>query len=355
MADKSHVNNVPMQGNGAYSSHAALQHEAMLKALPLFQAAAKAISKANSARIAIVEYGSAHGNNSLEPMEAILKSISARSLELLFSDRPENDFCTLSKTVTAWADGLVGIQLLHPLFISMIPRSFYQQVIPPKSAHLGFSLAALHHLDHVPQPTEDGQDESKLLQQQAHLDLATFLKLRSQEIVTGGSLILSFVSQASAGYENYSGPVDACRNAMIQMVQQGKIPVSVAQAFRVPTYNRTLSDVKRVMDEFTQTWKVHDLFEDDVVHPAFHELKIQANPSQEASHKYAEIVIDWMMAVCSGYFTKALQVGSQRDHTKQEEESLLQDWVTTTKELFIRDHRDEEVICSFIYIRLERF
>ncbi|KAF5693685.1 fusarin C cluster-cytochrome P450 [Fusarium globosum] len=290
---------------------------------------------------------------SLEPMEAILKSIPARSLELLFSDRPENDFCTLSKTVTAWADGLVGNQLLNPLFISMIPRSFYQQVVPPKSAHLGFSLAALHHLDHVPQPTEDGQDESELLQKQAHVDLATFLKLRSQEIVSGGSLILSFVSQASAGYENYSGPVDACRNAMIEMVQQGKIPVSVAQAFRVPTYNRTLSDVKKVMDEFTQTWKVHDLFEDDVMHPAFHELKIQSNPSPEASCKYAEVVIDWMMAVCSGYFTKALQVGSLRGFTKQE--GLLQDWVTRTKELFIRDHKDEEVICSFIYIRLERF
>ncbi|KAF4417944.1 fusarin C cluster-methyltransferase [Fusarium acutatum] len=354
MADESHVNNVPMQGNGAYSSHAALQHEAMLKALPLFQAAAETISKVDFTRISIVEYGSAHGNNSLEPMEAILKSIPARSLELLFSDRPENDFCTLSKTVTAWADGLVGNQLLHPLFISMIPRSFYQQVIPPKSAHLGFSLAALHHLDHVPQPTEDGQDESRLLQQQAHIDLATFLKLRSQEIVSGGSLILSFVSQASAGYENYSGPVDACRNAMIQMVQQGKISVSVAQAFRVPTYNRTLSDVKKVIDECTQTWKLHDLFEDDVMHPAFHELKIQSNPSQEASHKYAEIVIDWMMAVCSGYFTKALQVGSQGGYTKQEEEGLLQDWVTRTKEIFIRNHKDEEVICSFIYIRLER-
>lgn len=64
MADKSHVNNVPMQGNGAYGSHAALQHEAMLKALPLFQDAAEAISEVDSTRVSIVEYGSAHGNNS---------------------------------------------------------------------------------------------------------------------------------------------------------------------------------------------------------------------------------------------------------------------------------------------------
>jgi hypothetical protein len=64
MADKSNVNNVPMQGKGVYSSHSALQREAMFKALPLFQTAAKAVAKCGSSRIAIVEYGSAHGNNS---------------------------------------------------------------------------------------------------------------------------------------------------------------------------------------------------------------------------------------------------------------------------------------------------
>lgn len=64
MADKSNVNNVPMQGKGAYSSHSALQHEAMLKALPLVQRAAKTMTKSESSRVAIVEYGSAHGNNS---------------------------------------------------------------------------------------------------------------------------------------------------------------------------------------------------------------------------------------------------------------------------------------------------
>ncbi|KAM5344952.1 hypothetical protein ACJ41O_010814 [Fusarium nematophilum] len=354
MADKANANNVPMQGKGAYSSHAALQHEAMLKALPLFQKASEAVTKCGHGRTTIVEYGSAHGNNSLEPMQAILESMPARQLELVFSDRPENDFGTLSETITAWADALDKEKFPHSLFLGMIPRSFYRQVIPPRSAYLGFSLAALHHLDHVPQPTDGKADESKLLQQQAHIDLSTFLKLRSQEIVPGGSLVLSFVSQASAGYENYSGPVDACRNAMIQMVQQGEIPVSVAGAFRVPTYNRTLDDVRKVLDETAQTWAVHDLSEADVTHPAIQDLRSASVLGEEASRTYADVIIDWMMAVCSGYFTKALKVGSQGAYTEEEEDALLQDWISRTKELFILDHKDEEVICSFIYARLER-
>ncbi|KAF9765221.1 Methyltransferase fus9 [Fusarium sp. DS 682] len=353
MADTSHINNVPMQGNGAYSSHAALQHSAMLKALPLFRAAAEAVAKLDFARTSIVEYGSAHGNNSLEPMEVILKSIPTRSLELLFCDRPENDFSTLSKTVTTWAKGLEGAQFPQSLFISMIPRNFYEQVIPSQSAHLGFSLATLHHLDRVPQSTEDAQHESQHRQHQAHIDFSNFLELRSREIVPGGSLVLSFISQASTGYENYSGPVNACRNAMIQMVQQGKIPLSVAQAFRVPTYNRTLADVKDVIEENTQIWKVQDLFEADITHPAFYELR-RTSSSKEASYRYTDTIIDWLMAVCSGYFIKALRLGYQDGYTEEEEEALLHEWVTQTKGLFMRDHKDEELVCSFIYIRLER-
>ncbi|KAH6949220.1 S-adenosyl-L-methionine-dependent methyltransferase [Fusarium avenaceum] len=354
MADKSNVNNVPMQGKGVYSSHSALQHEAMLKALPLFQRAAKAMAKNDFPRVAIVEYGSAHGNNSLEPMEAILESIPFRAVELLFGDRPENDFATLSETITTWEENLEKKRFPQSLFLGMIPRSFYQAVIPPQSAHLGFSLAALHHLDHVPDPGTQQLDENKLLQQQAHSDLSNFLQLRSQEIVSGGSLVLSFVSQSSAGYENYHGPVDACRNAMIQMVQQGKIPVSVAESFRVPTYNRTLDDVKKVLNENTETWAVHGLFEDDITHPAIHDLRSNLTADEEASRQYANVVIDWMMAVCSGYFTKALKLGSQGSYTEVEENALLQDWVSRTKEFFIRDHKDEKVVCSFIYVYLQR-
>ena len=273
-------------------------------------------------------------------------------MELLFSDRPENDFGTLSTTIVSWADSLDKTEFPHSLFLNMIPRNFYQKVIPPQSAHLGFSLAALHHLDHVPPPTGVQSEDDQQLQKQAHLDLCTFLDLRAQEIVSGGSLVLSFVGQASSGYENYSGPVDACRNAMIQMVQQGTIPVSVAAAFRVPTYNRTLDDVRKALDEMSNVWEVHDLFENDVTHPAIHDLRRKQAQDKDASQDYANVVIDWMMAVCSGYFLKALKVGNQGRYSVEEEKNLLDDWVARTKELFIQNHKDKEVVCSFVYVHL---
>lgn len=62
------MNNVPMQGMGQYSSNAALQHAAMLKALPLLEKAAHQATlnkkTLDDKPVTVIEYGSAHGNNS---------------------------------------------------------------------------------------------------------------------------------------------------------------------------------------------------------------------------------------------------------------------------------------------------
>lgn len=66
--DKMLSNDVPMQSNGFYSSNSALQHAAMLHALPLISAAVT--RRANESdikqnkRFTAIEYGSADGKNS---------------------------------------------------------------------------------------------------------------------------------------------------------------------------------------------------------------------------------------------------------------------------------------------------
>lgn len=85
------------------------------------------------------------------PFSHILHRLSKiendKEVQLVFSDRPENDFTTLGKTISKsqlqQASGF-------PFFCNMVPRSFYQRISPTASVDLGFSFAALHHLDHVP-------------------------------------------------------------------------------------------------------------------------------------------------------------------------------------------------------------
>lgn len=379
-SDKTFTNNVPMQGNGFYSSNSALQHAAMLQALPLLSKAVIQKSTSESERqnrpFTAIEYGSAHGSNSYVlrnhkqptllietpsdlPMMEILKLAEPNTdIQLHFNDRPENDFATLSTNITKfrWSGGK------NRVFTSMIPRSFYEPVVPASSVDIGFSLACLHHLDHV-DPRPDGQspvdpERQTTLQIQAKKDLCRFLNLRAKEFVAGGSLVLSFVSKASSGEENYPGPVNACRSALIDMVKEGLIPLEIASEFEVPTYNRTLEDVGGSLDAVKGEWAVEEVCEKKVLHPAVQEFaaKRQADTESIENYRaaYAHTVIDWLMAVVGGYFEKMLRVGLGEDYRQADGERLLGDWIQRTKEKFLEKDDVEDVYCWFIYVRLTR-
>ncbi|RTE85180.1 hypothetical protein BHE90_000342 [Fusarium euwallaceae] len=283
-----------------------------------------------------------------KPLEALARASRVKQNLLIPKQREDRD-------TLAWGDFRVEGNITAEIAQEYTFKYGYRLFLGADG--VGFSLAALHHLDHVPK-SQDGVDHQVLLKRQAHLDLLRFLKLRADEIVQGDSLVLSFVSQSSSGRENHAGLVDACRNAMIDMVKDGTLPGAVAGSFYVPTYNRTLQDVQKVVKEVIPTWIAHEVFEKDCLHPEKKDLepqrKSEGHDSDEASRQYADVVVDWLMAVFSEYFLKAVKVGSDHKFTDEDAEKFLEDWVKRTKELFVKDHRDEDVVCSFIFVRLER-
>jgi hypothetical protein len=142
---------------------------------------------------------------------------------------------------------------------------------------------------------------------------------------------------------------------MIQMVMGGRIPPEVAGVFQVPTYDRTLEDVRMSLAQVKDVWQTEELFEAEITHPAYERLQAQARggetETEMASRLYADTVVDWMMAVIAGYFAKALQVaasGLDDDARK----GLLTEWSKRTKEIFLNEHRDSKVSCWFIFVKL---
>ncbi|PYH81009.1 S-adenosyl-L-methionine-dependent methyltransferase [Aspergillus uvarum CBS 121591] len=364
------ANDVPMHGNGFYSSNSALQHSAMLNALPLLSAAAAKAKQHeqedNSRPFTVLEFGSAHGNNSHTPIATILESHApapSREIHLQFNDRPANDFTTLATNLTT-----MTWPVSNDIFTSLVPSSFYARVTPQASVDVAFSLAALHHLDRVtpvppsgPIPTHEVRQAE--FRAQAHADLLAFLSHRAAEIVPGGGLVLSFVGQeiGPSGEEitNYAGPVDACRDAMIEMLQAGVLAPAVANVFEVPAYNRTMADVRRTLGEraVLAEWDVEEVFERKVVHPAIEELtsRTKAAPENEGEHAewYARTVVDWLMAVVAGYFVKAVREGMGVTDAETVD-GLLAEWVERTRVRFLEGHRNEAVECWFVYARLSR-
>lgn len=301
-------------------------------------------------------FGRPNSHNGAKHQEALLT----------FSDRDSNDFNTLIQTVskTAW---LPDTKLPPPIFTAIAPGTFYNRLVPANTVSVGFSLATLHHLQRLSPPSEpnanpksesetESEPETKIESQaraQAHADLATFLTHRAAEFTPGGTLVVSLVSRASTGVPNYPTLVDACRTALTDMVIEGIVPGAAAQAFYVPTHDRTVDEVRNTLQCVDGVWDVEGVFEREVVHPAYQ--KLNQNPDQDEKDRstwYAETVVDWMMAVVGGYFVKALGVDGNMD--ERDKERLVEEWRRRTVEVFLREYKDTKVACWFIYVKLRR-
>lgn len=242
----------------------------------------------------------------------------------------------------------------------MVPGSFYRQILPAQSVHLGFSFTCLQHLEKTPQTLDENllpvPNALELFQAQSHSDFCTFLRHREKEILPGGCLVLCFPIVGSAKRENLAAPVTALGTAGIEMIQEGVMCKEVAGAFQKPAHDRSMEEVLRSLDAKGDGWIVRDLFEDSVVHPAIEELRTDQKkngPTEEASAKYADALIDWIVAVVASGFLKAIKVG-EPGCTDERAEEIFAEWVRRAKRVCLRDHRDQEAFLSFVYIWLQR-
>ncbi|KAJ6113825.1 hypothetical protein N7523_007142 [Penicillium sp. IBT 18751x] len=360
MKDNVPSNDVPMLGKGVYNSQSQLQREAMLKVLSMLEKSAQQLSRQlypTERPLSIVDYGAAQGNNSIEPMQVIIQNLSNHKLQLLFNDRPNNDFNTLSTTIAEWTNSLTNSP-----YIGLIPGSFYNQVLPANSVDLAFCLTCLQHLNDIPATHDENlqrlPDAAARRQNQAHDDLLLFLQHRAIEIKPQGSLILCFPSTSASGHRNLSGFIASCYGAVKEMAADGRLSREVVAAFQDPLYERTMDDVLGSLAEVSESWCTREIFEDWVFHPAIEKLKeateAHGGEKLEASLKYVDTVVDWFMAVLGGFFHKALRIGDGEMYTEEMADLLYESFVTRVKELFLQNYRDEAVSMSFIFMWLQR-
>src|SRR6516165_328013 len=148
-----------MLGGGHYDRHATVQATAAGFALPLIEEAAAQAALpplASAPSVAIADYGSATGKNSLAPIGAAVRALRARDdrpLMVFHVDQPSNDFGTLLRTVAT--DPASYARRYERVFPAGVGRSFYQPVLPPGSVAVAWSSAAAHWLGTAPGPVDE--------------------------------------------------------------------------------------------------------------------------------------------------------------------------------------------------------
>jgi hypothetical protein len=241
-----------MEGKGFYNRHSRPQRGAVAFGLPLLEHAVGAVPLPGSGEaLQVADYGVAGGNNSMEPMRAIIDGISRRSPEdlavsVFHTDLPTNDFDTLF-TLLASPDSY--LQGTSDVFAYAGGKSFYERLFPDSHIHIGWNAIAIHWLSHVP-ATIPGHIWSnraagtvkEAFARQSEGDWQAFLDHRSHELRPGGRLVVLGGASDDGGGSGAEGLMDMANAALQEMVVGGTLRSSEYERMVIPTYNRTLKE-----------------------------------------------------------------------------------------------------------------
>jgi hypothetical protein len=255
-----------MEGEGAYNRHARLPAGGAAMALPSLEKAVQSLQiDAGDQPVVIADYGSSQGKNSMAPMQAAIRGLRERigpdrAISVYHVDQPSNDFGSLFRVLHADPDRYVADE--PNVFPAAIGRSFYENVLPPGSVHLGWSSYAAVWLSRVPalipghfvSPHSTGIARAQF-ERQGEQDWRAFLTLRARELRPGARLVVALPALADDGASGLEPIFDQANVVLADMVAEGEITSEERSSMALgahPRRNRDLLEPFAGHGEFQQ-------------------------------------------------------------------------------------------------------
>jgi hypothetical protein len=260
-----------MEGKGSYNRHARLPAGGAALAMPLLEKAIQRVQFGTDEQpVVVADYGSSQGKNSMIPMQVAIRGLRHRigpnrAISVFHVDQPSNDFAALFAVLHADPDRYV---LDEPnVFPAAIGRSFYENVLPPGSVHLGWSSYAAVWLSRVPalipghffSARSTGTVRAEFDRQGAE-DWEAFLSLRAQELRPGGRLVVVLPALADDGSLGFMRLFDEANAVLEDMAADGEITAEERSRMTIGAYPRRKSDL---LAPFTTNGKFRQLAVED--------------------------------------------------------------------------------------------
>ncbi|KAJ5930497.1 hypothetical protein N7466_005990 [Penicillium verhagenii] len=286
---------------------------------------------------------------------------SVSSATLYFNDMPMNDFSSLSVTIHAAMQKLSQNDAIK-VFPSMVPRSYYQQILPDGSVDIGVSMTALHWLQSMP---PGSADDKSAISAAAHNDLTTFLSAQHNELREGGSLILGI---PVVGDVNVDLVIECYNLTLDALAERGLIDRSIISSCHLPVYFRSWSEVQSALEAAAGAWDVAKMFTTPIEHPASLKLRVDTT-GQHIKDRHSAGVDTWAdeitrstISIAASPFKTAVRKfnGSEdmvcnRGETESNKESELMDELSRAlKQTFLATDSDRKFGFTYAFLRLTR-
>lgn len=242
-----------MEGGGFYNRNSALQASGISLLLPRWVEAARSVDIGEEP-LAIADYASSQGRNSMLPMRIAIEELKRRTtqdrpIEVIHTDLPSNDFSALFNALgndpNSYLKGLTNI------FPSAIGRSYFQQIIPPNRVHLGWNTWSMQWMssspadapDHILAGLSEDREVLRHVKNQQAIDWRRYLELRSLELRPGGKLLVAFTGRthSETGWER---PLGELWQALLEMGSDGLLPNLELKRITIPIGLRTIDDIR---------------------------------------------------------------------------------------------------------------
>nr|GMC51737.1 indole-3-acetate O-methyltransferase 1-like [Ipomoea batatas] len=274
------------KGEGSYANNSQAQAQHARSMLHLLKETLDLVqlTATEDVPFVIADLGCSCGGNTIYIVDVIVKHIVERyeasgeeapEFSAFFSDLPSNDFNTLFQLLPPMANNGGGsmeeclASTTHrSYFAAGVPGSFYRRLFPKKSVDVFYSAFSLHWLSQVPEIVVEsrstaynkgrifihGAKEStaNAYKKQFQSDLAGFLKARSVEMKSGGSMFLVCLGRTSVDPTDQGGAGllfgTHYQDAWDDLVQEGLITSEKRDNFNIPVYAPSLQDFKEVVE-----------------------------------------------------------------------------------------------------------
>uniref|UniRef100_A0A1J3JM69 Salicylate/benzoate carboxyl methyltransferase n=1 Tax=Noccaea caerulescens TaxID=107243 RepID=A0A1J3JM69_NOCCA len=228
--------------------------------------------------IKVVDLGCSSGQNTFLAMSEIVNTINGLckewnqtppEIDCCLNDLPGNDFNTTFKFITSFNKKLTRE---GSCFVSGVPGSFYSRLFPRKSLHFVHSIYSIHFLSKVPDGLEKNKmsvyitSSSPLSVYRAYLnqfqrDFTTFLRMRSEEMVSNGRMVLTLIGRNSVDDPLHR---DCCHfwtllsKSLRDLVFEGLVSASKVSSFKMPFYDPSEEEVKDMVRK-EGSFEINDL------------------------------------------------------------------------------------------------
>ncbi|KAI3696072.1 hypothetical protein L1987_79081 [Smallanthus sonchifolius] len=253
-------------GESSYASNSVVQETGIQtgiqKVIPFLKRSIKGVINNDVFNdcFTVADLGCASGTNALLVSSNIIdvvhevcqeNNLKVPQFQVCLNDLFGNDFNTIFKLLPEYYANLKRNkgERFGPCFVSAVPGSFYDRIFPDQSVHFVHSGFSLNWLSQVPQGLENNgtniymskTSPSNVYEEygkQWHTDFTKFLQMRSEEIVHGGSMVLTFPARSIVDptSEDGSALMELLGQSLVDMLKEGLVQESDINSFNIPAY-----------------------------------------------------------------------------------------------------------------------